>query len=219
MKIKIVLRENKALKQTFLRFGDPTKVTSETSMIHNPEVEQGIEQSYDPDGPQLQQYEAGISAYSVLSLSPNKVVFNVPIGYRSFKNQINNFLFDRLLNGDIYIFKGQKITNKNGEFVVGTDGEPLIKKTTISNVQKIPHSEIYIEENGEHRIFDMVEPWDLWHHFDSGYDEFFKKKITKQELDQYFDKLFSIFKQPKLISVLQKAKNQFEEQMAEDDEL
>jgi len=216
MKIKVVLKENKNLKQYFLRFGDPKKVSSGVSMIHNPEVEYGIEQSYDPDGPQLQAYESGISAYPVLNLSSDKVVFDVPLGYKTFKTQINNFLFDRLLSGDIYTFKAQKVLKKDGTPALGTDGEPLLKKETISDVKRINHSEIYMNENGEHRIFDMVEPWDLWHHFDAGYDEFFKRKITKQELNEYFNKLFVLFKKPELIALLKKAKNQFEEQMAED---
>jgi len=217
MKIKVLIRENKQPKTYFLRFGDPTKVSTETSMIHDPGVEQDkAEYSYDPDGPRLQQYEKGISAYPVLKISSDKVVFSVPLGFRTFKTQLNNFLFDRLFSGDIYIFKAQKILNKDGTSALGTDNEPLIQKSTISHVQRISHSEIYMEENGEHRIFDMIDPWELKHHFNTGYDDFFKRKITKKELDEYFNKISSSFRNPKLIDVLKNAKIEFEEQMRED---
>ena len=203
MKIKVLIRENKQPKTYFLRFGDPTKVSSETSMIHDPEVEQDREEYfYNPEGPKLQQYEKGISAYPILKISSDKVVFNVPLGYASFRNQLSGFLLERLLSGDIYIFKGKKILNKDGTSAVGTDNEPLIQKSTISDVKRIPHSQIYIEENGEHNVYDMLKPIDLKMHFIYGFPHIGN---TEKEIREYFANIKQKFSNPDSISMLEEA--------------
>lgn len=188
----------------FLRFGDPREVKN--SVIHDPRMEYERLSSDDwASGRVHQKYEAGISAYPVLHYSEDKVVFRAPVGLDTFAGQAKGFLFDRLLNQDIYVFKADKLSK------TGTDGEPLIIDDTIEDVQRIEHRNIYLGQivwDGEKdtlrqykNIFDLIRPFDIADKYDNDYEKFFESPTEKllppeeikRKYQAEFDRLKQIF--------------------------
>ena len=194
----------------FLRFGDPREVKN--SVIHDPRMEYERLSSDDwSSGRVHQKYEAGISAYPVLHYGEDKVVFRAPVGLDTFAGQARGFLFDRLLNQEIYVFKADKLSK------TGTDGEPLIIDNTIEDVQRIKHRNIYLgeeiwDEKGEKvtlrqygNIFDLIRPYDIKFEYENSYEKFFdydkhttfEKLLPPEEVKKKyqaeFDKLEQIF--------------------------
>ena len=189
------LKENSSQEgEYFLRFGDPREVKH--SVIHDPRA--GYERLSSDDwssGRVHQKYEAGISAYPVLEYSEDKVVFRAPVGLDAFAGQARGFLFDRLLNQDIYVFKAEKLSK------TGTDGEPLIIDNTIEDIQRIGHRNIYLGQivwDGEKHtlrqyknIFDLIRPFDITDKYDNSYEEL--DELTPEELETKFNRLRQVF--------------------------
>lgn len=202
-------------EKTYLRFGDPSKV-EKVSMIHDPEVEYDKEMRYfsqDPDGPRLQRYESGISAYPVLLSNEEKVVFTTPIGLRDFVGQVKGFLFERLLESDVYTFTAKQIFDKKGNPVFGTDDEPLLDKGTVGNIKRISNRELYVEENGEHNVFDMISPEDLKSHFIMGFPHI---ADTAEGIKEYFFNMKQKFSKPESVAILEEAEKLYLEDFDEE---
>ena len=193
-----------------MRFGDPREVKN--SVIHDPRMEYERLSSDDwSSGMVHQKYEAGISAYPVLHYGEDKVVFEAPVGLDVFAGQAKGFLFDRLLNQEIYVFKADKLSK------AGTDGEPLIIDNTIEDVQRIKHRNIYLgQEIWDEKekkatliqyknIFDFIRPYDIKFEYENSYEKFFDydKHTTidkllppeevKKKYQAEFDRLKQIF--------------------------
>ena len=197
----------------FLRFGDPREVKN--SVIHDPRA--GYERLSPEDwasGRVHQRYEAGISAYPVLHYGEDEVVFKAPVGRHAFALQAKNFLFDRLLNQSIYVFKADKLSK------TGTDGEPLIIDRTIEGVQEIKHRNIYLGEvvwDGERHtlrqyqnIFDLIPAYDIAFEYQNRYEEL--DELSPEELETKFNRLRQVFTTDKQ----QEAINRSESDYAED---
>lgn len=197
----------------FLRFGDPRKVSGTVSMIHDPGVTQDKEEYfYSPEGPRLQQYEKGISAYFVNGEpSPERVSFRVGVGIQTFRSQLSGFLFDRLLTGDVWIFKAVP----TGTF--GTDDEPLVDKDSINSVTKTDADIFVAADVGmpEFRVFDLLDPWDLKSEHDMGVHEFFGKNVGREELESYLENLYSKFTTPQQKRAIDGIKEVWEEELEE----
>ena len=203
------LKENSSQEgERFLRFGDPREVKN--SVIHDSEV--GKERLSSDDwarGRVHQKYEAGISAYPVLHYGEDKVVFEAPVGHHTFTVQLRGFLFNRLLDQEIYVFKAKKLSK------TGTDGEPLIIDTTIEDVQRIKHRNIFLKDRfyndkdkttkEEENIFDLIRPYDIQFEYENSYEKFFdydkhtafEKLLPPEEVKKRyqaeFDRLEQIF--------------------------
>jgi len=198
------------MKQTFLRFGDPRKVKSSGSMIHDPTVD--LEYLVpDADGPPLQRYESGISVYPVIEASSSRVIFRAPIGADMFFSQLGGFLLSRLVESEIYIFNAVP-TGK-----LGTDDEPLIDKKSITNVRRINHRNILVTERDlMWNIFDKTKPDNLrWHH-DMGYDEYFGSQVSMDEMNAHFEELEEKFTNPEQLRVLEAFRRIWAQQIEED---
>lgn len=181
--------------RTFLRFGDPRSVKGGVSVVHDPEAYAYAEEpglyGLDSDVPRNLRSEAGISAYPVISISPERVVLRVANGVGTFSRQLGGFLLDRVIGDDAWLFQGRAVAG-----VRGTDGEPLIDAQTIKGVRQVPTAHLWVTDldtddpardaSRAERLLDLLDPWDLAAHHDMGYDEFFKRKgMTRQEIEDY----------------------------------
>lgn len=205
--------EDPSQEQWFLRFGDPRKLDRNTSMIHDAGVLQDEEEYfYSPEGKRLQQYEKGISAYRLSGTPGEKITFVAPIGIRTFRAQLGGFLLGRMIYGDIYVFKAIP----TGTY--GTDDEPLVIKDSINSVQKVGDAELYVSEDvgkPEFNLYELLDPWELKSYHDMGAEEFFKRKVNREDVEKYCDKLISHFKDPKQIQAIEKVKNMWLEEIEE----
>lgn len=189
--------------RTFLRFGDPRVVKGGVSVIHDPEAYAYAEEpglyGLDSDVPRNLRSEAGISAYPVISISPERVVLRVANGVGTFSRQLGGFLLDRVIGDDAWLFQGRAVAG-----VRGTDGEPLIDAQTIKGVRQVPTAHLWVTDldtddpardaSRAERLLDLLDPWDLAAHHDMGYDEFFKRKgMTRQEIEDYVSGLRARF--------------------------
>jgi hypothetical protein len=188
-------------------------------MIHDPEVELDEEEyAWKPEGRTHQKYEQGISAFYATEVGPDKVVFTPSDAFG--RSQLGGFLLDRLLSGDMYVFKAKLARDRQGYPVRGTDGEPLVLKSSITNIERIPHTKIYVQGLNK-SIYDMLDPWDLRGHLDHGYAEYFNTDgsvISYDMIENYIDTLASKFTDQKLLDVIAKTKTAWFEQKAEDDQ-
>jgi hypothetical protein len=191
----------------FLRFGNPKSVARGVSVIHDPEVieysEEPALRTFEPGvAPPSQKFEKGISAYSVVLETPDKVVFRAPIGVREFSRQLGGFLSDRLMRDDVWIFSGRRVRG-----AVGTDGEPLIDASSVRSVKPIGLKNLWVtdldtgdvtaDSASASRVLDIVDPWEIWSQHDMGYNEFFHREdVTLDELKSYILKLREKFTVP-----------------------
>lgn len=209
----------KSGRRLYLRFGDPRRVEGGRSVIHDPDaIAQAEEPALwmpDPDGPPLQKYEKGVSAYSVVESGPQGVTFLAPS--HSFSGQVNGFLFDRIINDEAWLFRARQIPG-----MWGTDDEPLIDGETIESPRRISTGSLFrVATPGGPRskLLDLVDPWDLRMHFDMGYDEFFKKRpeeISRGQIEELFGGLIDRFGLPKQQRALEEVRDMWLEQWEED---
>lgn len=189
--------------RAFLRFGDPRSVKGGVSVIHDPEAYAYAEEpglyGLDSDVPRNLRSEVGISAYPVISISPERVVLRVANGVGTFSRQLSGFLLERVIGDDAWLFQGRAVAG-----VRGTDGEPLIDSQTIKGVRRVPTAHLWVTDldtedpardaSRAERLLDILDPWDLAAHHDMGYDEFFKRKdMTRQEIEDYVSGLRARF--------------------------
>lgn len=209
----------KSPPKLYLRFGDPRAVEGGQSVIHDPYAYAHSEEpglwSPDPDGPPLQQHEKGVSAYAVVARQPRGITFLAPA--QNFKGQVNGFLFDRIVDDEAWIFSGRQIPD-----TWGTDGEPLVDPTSITSPRRISTSILWcVSQAGALpvRLLDLVDPWDLRMHYDSGYNEFLRRnpnEIKREEIDEMFKDLLDRFSLPEQRRGLEKMWAMWIEQWEED---
>lgn len=212
-KLRRIIREEilqesprKPLVETFFRFGDPRKMKGDVSVIHNPEVYAYMEEpalySHDPDFSRNTRSEAGVSAYPVVYQSGDVITFQVGNGIGAFSRQLGGFLFDRLMNGDTWIFQARRVPS----MARGTDDEPLINGSTIKNVRRVSTMNLHVTENSfgnGKRLLDLLDPWDLGSYLDMGYNEFFKTKhVSREKIMDLIDGLRSRFTTPRQLRVI-----------------
>lgn len=191
--------------ETFLRFGDPRAVKDGVSVIHDPLAYAYAEEPAlygigDGESYNLRS-EAGISAYPVVE-DGNTITFKVGNGIGPFSGQLGNFLLDRLMAGDVWVFKARRIPSME----LGTDSEPLIDGRTVKSVRKVDTSSLRVTDRssgGGERLLDLLDPWDLDGYLNMGYNEFFKTQdIPREKITDFLGSLKARFSTPKQLKVL-----------------
>ncbi len=191
----------------YLRFGDPRKVAGGVSVIHDPYAyayaeEPALAAFVPGETPPRLRSEAGISAYPVVLEEPGRIVFRIGNGIGTFSRQLGDFLMDRLMEDDIWIFKARRIPG-----VMGTDDEPLIDADTVKRPLKITADVLYVTDldtgdpsrdaSRAEKLTDLLIPWDLMAYHDMGYSEFFKRKdVSREEIEVYIARLRVKFTRP-----------------------
>jgi len=206
-----LLREaRQAPVAAYLRFGDPRKVAGGVSVIHDPYAYAYAEEpalaAFEPgETPPRLRSEAGISAYPVVLEEPGRIVFRIGNGMRTFSHQLGDFLMDRLMEDDIWIFKARRIPG-----AMGTDDEPLIDADTVRRPQQITADNLYVtaldtgdpsrDASRAEKLTDLLVPWDLMAYHDMGYNEFFKRKdVSREEIEAYIARLRVKFTRPEQV--------------------
>ena len=192
--------------ETFLRFGDPRAVKGGVSVIHDPHAYAYAEEPalYGPDDGESRNLrsEAGISAYPVVGTEGEAIIFRVGNGIGPFSRQLGNFLLDRLMDDDVWIFKGRRVPS----WALGTDDEPLIDGSTVKNVRQVPMTRLRVTERGPERsepLGDLLDPWDLNGYLDMGYNEFFKTRdLPREQITEFLAKLADRFSTPRQLRVI-----------------
>jgi hypothetical protein len=206
-----LLREaRQAPVAAYLRFGDPRKVAGGVSVIHDPYAYAYAEEpalaAFEPgETPPRLRSEAGISAYPVVLEEPGRIVFRIGNGMGTFSRQLGDFLMDRLMEDDIWIFKARRIPG-----AMGTDDEPLIDADTVKRPLKITADDLYVtaldtgdpsrDASRAEKLTDLLVPWDLMAYHDMGYNEFFKRKdVSREEIEAYIARLRVRFTRPEQV--------------------
>lgn len=193
--------------ETFLRFGNPRAVKDGVSVIHDPIAYAYAEEPAlygigDGESYNLRS-EAGISAYPVVK-DGKTITFKVGNGIDPFSGQLGNFLLDRLMAGDVWVFKARRIPS----MALGTDSEPLIDGSTVRSVRKVDTSSLRVTDRssgGDVRLLDLLDPWDLDGYLNMGYNEFFKTQdIPREKITDFLGSLKVRFSTPKQLKVLEK---------------
>lgn len=192
--------------ETFLRFGDPRNVKGGVSVIHDPYAYAYAEEPalYGLDDGESHglRSEAGISAYPVVGAEDGTIIFRVGNGIGPFSRQLGNFLLDRLMADDVWIFKARRVPST----ALGTDDEPLIDAATVKNVRQVPTTRLRVTERGpesSERLLDLLDPWDFNGYLDMGYNEFFKTRdISREKITDFLADLATKFKTPKQQQIL-----------------
>ena len=187
--------------ETFLRFGDPRAVKGGVSVIHDPHAYAYAEEPalYGPDDGESRNLrsEAGISAYPVVGIEGDTIIFRVGNGIGTFSRQLGNFLLDRLMGDEVYVFKARRVPS----MALGTDDEPLIDGSTVKSVRQVPTTRLRVTERGperSERLLDLLDPWDLNGYLDMGYNEFFKTRdVTREQITQFLAGLSAKFTTPR----------------------
>lgn len=203
----------------FLRFGDPRKVEGGVSVIHDPYAYAYSEEpalfAFEPgESPPSLKSEKGISAYSVVSESPEKIIFKIGVGLGTFQGQLGGFLWKRMIKEDIWIFSGRQIP---GAF--GADDEPLVDSKTVKNVKQVGLRNLWVIDyysKSEKKLSDVVDSRDLasWH--DMGYDEFLGKGVSREEIAEYIASLKSKFTTKDQIEAIEEIEGFWNAQWEED---
>ena len=187
--------------ETFLRFGDPRAVKGGVSVIHDPHAyayaeEPALYGTDDGESRNLRS-EAGISAYPVVGTEGEAIIFRVGNGVGPFSRQLGNFLLDRLMGDEVYVFKARRVPS----MVLGTDDEPLIDGSTVKGVRQVPATRLRVTERGperSERLLDLLDSWDLNGYLDMGYNEFFKTRdVTREQITQFLAGLAAKFTTPR----------------------
>ena len=187
--------------ETFLRFGDPRAVKGGVSVIHDPHAyayaeEPALYGTDDGESRNLRS-EAGISAYPVVGTEGEAIIFRVGNGVGPFSRQLGNFLLDRLMGDDVWIFKARRVPS----MALGTDDEPLIDGSTVKSVLQVPTTRLRVTERGpeqSERLLDLLDSWDLNGYLDMGYNEFFKTRdVTREQITQFLAGLAAKFTTPR----------------------
>lgn len=192
--------------ETFLRFGDPRAVKGGVSVIHDPHAYAYAEEpalyGHDAEGTRNLRSEAGISAYPVVEIAGDTIIFRVGNGIGPFSRQLGNFLLDRLMDDDVWIFKARRVPS----MALGTDDEPLIDGSTIKSARQVPTTRLRVTERSpgqSERLLDLLDPWDLNGYLDMGYNEFFKTRdVTREQITEFLANLASRFSIPKQLRVI-----------------
>lgn len=192
--------------ETFLRFGDPRAVKGGVSVIHDPHAYAYAEEPalYGPDDGESRNLrsEAGISAYPVVGIEGEAIIFRVGNGVGTFSRQLGNFLLDRLMADDVYVFKARRVPS----MALGTDDEPLIDGSTVKSVRQVPTTRLRVTERGPERsdrLLDLLDSWDLNGYLDMGYNEFFKTRdVTREQITQFLAGLAAKFTTPRQSRVI-----------------
>ena len=192
--------------ETFLRFGDPRAVKGGVSVIHDPHAYAYAEEPalYGPDDGESRNLrsEAGISAYPVVGIEGETIIFRVGNGIGTFSRQLGNFLLDRLMGDEVYVFKARRVPS----MALGTDDEPLIDGSTVKSVRQVPTGRLRVTERGperSERLLDLLDPWDLNGYLDMGYNEFFKTRdVTREQITEFLAKLAVRFSTPRQLRVI-----------------
>ena len=187
--------------ETFLRFGDPRDVKGGVSVIHDPHAYAYAEEpalyGHDPEDTRTLRSEAGISAYPVVGVEGEAIIFRVGKGVGPFSRQLGNFLLDRLMGDDVWVFKGRRVPS----MALGTDDEPLIDAATVKSVRPVSTTRLRVTERGperSERLLDLLDPWDLNGYLDMGYNEFFKTRdVTRVQITQFLAGLAAKFTTPR----------------------
>lgn len=198
--------------ETFLRFGDPRAVVGGVSVIHDPHAYAYAEEpalyGHDPEETRSLRSEAGISAYPVVGIEGETIIFRVGNGVGTFSRQLGNFLLDRLMADDVYVFKARRVPS----MALGTDDEPLIDGSTVKSVRQVPTTRLRVTERDperSERLLDLLDPWDLNGYLDMGYNEFFKARdVTREQIVQFLGGLAAKFttpRQQRVISEIEEA--------------
>jgi hypothetical protein len=203
----------------FLRFGDPRKVEGGVSVIHDPYAYAYSEEpalfAFEPgESPPSLKSEKGISAYSVVSESPEKIIFKIGVGLGTFQGQLGGFLWKRMIKEDIWIFSGRQIP---GAF--GADDEPLVDSKTVKNVKQVGLRNLWVIDDyskSEKKLSDVVDSRDLASSHDMGYDEFLGKGVSKKEIDEYIASLKSKFTTKDQIEAIEEIEGFWNAQWEED---
>ena len=196
----------------YIRFGDPRKVEGGVSVVHDPEAyayaEEPALRAFEPgDTPPSLRSEAGISAYDVLARGRERIVFHVPVGLWTFSGQMENFLEKRVMDDDVWLFRGR------AKAAWGTDGEPLVDASTVRDVRRVGTKHLWVTERKEHttpspswkRMLDLFTAWELERFHDMGYNEFFRKKpkdVSRKEITDYIGALRARFITPEQVRAL-----------------
>ena len=187
--------------ETYLRFGDPRSVKGGVSVIHDPHAYAYAEEPalYGPDDGESRNLrsEAGISAYPVVGIEGEAIIFRVGNGVGPFSRQLGNFLLDRLMADDTWIFKARRVPS----MALGTDDEPLIDAATVKSVRQVPTTRLWVTERSperSERLLDLLDSWDLNGYLDMGYNEFFKTRdVTREQITQFLASLAAKFTTPR----------------------
>ena len=187
--------------ETFLRFGDPRAVKGGVSVIHDPHAYAYAEEpalyGHDPEDTRGLRSEAGISAYPVVGTEGGAIIFRVGNGVGPFSRQLGNFLLDRLIRDEVYVFKARRVPS----MALGTDDEPLIDGSTVKSVLQAPATRLRVTERGperSERLLDLLDPWDLNGYLDMGYNEFFKTRdLPREQITQFLAGLAAKFTTPR----------------------
>ena len=193
-------------EETFLRFGDPRSVKGGVSVIHDPYAYAYAEEpalyGHDVEGTRNLRSEAGISAYPVVEIAGDTIIFRVGNGIGPFSRQLGNFLLDRLMDDDVWIFKARRVPS----MALGTDDEPLIDGSTVKSVRQVPTGRLRVTERGperSERLLDLLDPWDLSSYLDMGYNEFFKtREVPREQITQFLAGLTAKFTSPRQRQVI-----------------
>jgi len=196
--------------ETFLRFGDPRNVKGGVSVIHDPYAYAYAEEPalYGLDDSESRglRSEAGVSAYPVVGTEGDTIIFRVGNGIGTFSRQLGNFLLDRLMNDDVWIFKARRVPS----MALGTDDEPLIDGSTIKSARQVPATRLRVTAQSperSERLLDLLDPWDLNGYLDMGYNEFFKTRdVTREQITEFLAKLADRFSIPKQLQVISDTK-------------
>lgn len=187
--------------ETYLRFGDPRAVKGGVSVIHDPHAYAYAEEPalYGPDDGESRNLrsEAGISAYPVVGIEGEAIIFRVGNGVGPFSRQLGNFLLDRLMGDEVYVFKARRVPS----MALGTDDEPLIDGSTVKSVRQVRTTRLRVTERGpeqSERLLDLLDSWDLNGYLDMGYNEFFKTRdVTREQITQFLAGLAAKFTTPR----------------------
>lgn len=211
--VRALIRENlleaarRPPVETFLRFGDPRAVKGGVSVIHDPHAYAYAEEpalyGHDPEETRTLRSEAGISAYPVVGIEGEAIVFRVGNGVGTFSRQLSNFLLDRLMGDEVYVFQARRVPSG----ALGTDDEPLIDGSTVKSVRQVTTARLRVTEQGperSERLLDLLDPWDLSGYLDMGYNEFFKTRdVTREQITQFLAGLAAKFTTPRQRRVIE----------------
>lgn len=192
--------------ETFLRFGDPRAVKGGVSVIHDPHAYAYAEEpalyGHDPEETRALRSEAGISAYPVVGIEGDTIIFRVGNGVGTFSRQLGNFLLDRLMGDEVYVFQARRVPS----MALGTDDEPLIDGSTVKSVRQVHTTRLRVTERGperSERLLDLLDPWDLNGYLDMGYNEFFKTRdLPREQITEFLAQLAVRFSTPRQLRVI-----------------